>query len=212
MYLEETLSIGKRVEVASSILLVHSLSSELLGNHVAHDAHHSRTAIVDLNIELAGLLLGVEDVATEVANAVITVVLGGREPCELNEANEGDDLGKASGGDSEDTVNTSRDVGELKVVGGGDVSIEDNVVVVDNGTNNGGHCNTTVLALDSTTALEGLRLRVEPSEGIKDTKGLSDTKLNRLGGSISVQWRGSSSGSRKKKTEKRNVELWKACV
>ena len=89
--------------------------------------------------------------------------------------------------DGADAVNTGGDVGELEVTRLGKVAIEDNVVVVDNGTNNGGHCNTTVLALDSTTALEGLRLRVEPSEGIKDTKGLSDTKLNRLGGSISVQ-------------------------
>jgi len=164
--------------VAGSILLVHSLSSELLGNHVAHDAHHSSTAVVDLNIELAGLLLGVEDVATEVANAVITVVLGGGEPCELNEANEGDDLGKAGGGNGEDAVNTSGDVGELKVVGGGDVSIEDNVVVVDNGTDDGSHSNAAVLALDSTTALKSLRLRVEPSEGIEDAKGFSDTELS----------------------------------
>ena len=175
--LEETLSISKRVEVASSVLLVHGLSSELLSDHVAHDAHHGSAAVVDLNIELAGLLLGIEDVAAEVANTVITVVLGGREPRELNEAEEGDDLGKTGGGDGENTVDTSGDVGELKVVGGGDVSIENNVVVVDNGADDSSHCNTAVLALDSTTALEGLRLGVKPSEGIKNAKGLSNTKL-----------------------------------
>ena len=175
--LEETLSISKRVEVAGSVLLVHGLSSELLCDHVAHDAHHSSTAVVELNIELAGLLLGVEDVAAEIANAVITVVLGGREPCKLNESEESDDLGKTGGGDGENTVDASGDVGELKVVGGGDVSIENNVVVVDNGADDSSHCNTAVLALDRTTALEGLGLRVKPSKRIKNTKRLSYTKL-----------------------------------
>ena len=164
--------------MSSSVLLVHGLSSELLSDHVAHDAHHSSTAVVDLNIELAGLLLGVEDVATEVANTVITVVLGGWEPCELNEADKGNDLGKTGGRDGENAVDASGDVGELKVVGGGEVSIENNVVVVDNGTDDGSHCNTAVLALDSTTALEGLRLGVEPSKGVEDTKGLSNTELS----------------------------------
>ena len=175
--LEDTLSISKRVEVTGSVLLVHGLSSELFCNHVAHDAHHSSTAVVELNIQLASLLLGVEDVAAEVANTVITVVLGGREPCELNEAEEGDDLGKTSGGDGENTIDASGDVGELQVVGGGDVSIENNVVVVDNSADDSSHCNTAVLALDSTTALEGLRLRVKPSKRVKNTKGLSNTKL-----------------------------------
>ena len=175
--LEETLSIGKRVEVASSVLLVHGLSSELLCDHVAHDAHHSSAAIVQLNIELASLLLGVEDVTTEVANTVITVVLRGREPCELDKAEESNDLGKTGGGNGENSVDASGDVGELQVVGGRDVSIKNNVVVVNNGADDSSHCNTAVLALDSATALEGLGLRVEPSKGIENTKRLGNTKL-----------------------------------
>ena len=86
-------------------------------------------------------------------------------------------MNKAGGGDGENTVDASGDVGELKVVGGGDVSIENNVVVVDNGADDSSHCNTAVLALDRTAALEGLGLRVKPSKRIKNTKRLSYTKL-----------------------------------
>ena len=63
-------------------------------DHDAKDAHHSGTAVVELNIELAGLLLGVLDVVTEVTNTVVTVVLGGGHPGELNKSEEGKDLEK----------------------------------------------------------------------------------------------------------------------
>ena len=51
------------------------------------------------------------------------------------------------------------------------------MVVVDNVSNDGSHGNATVLALDGTTALEGLRLGFHPSERVKDTKGLGGSKL-----------------------------------
>jgi len=153
------------------------LSSELLSNHVTHDTHHSSTAVVKFGIELAGLLLWVLDVGTEVTNSVVSVVLGSWEPGELDESHEGDDLGKTSGGDSEKSINTGGDIRELKVVGWGDVSVVDNVVVVDDGSNNGSHGNTSVLALNGTTTLEGLRLGLHPSERIENTKGLSGSKL-----------------------------------
>lgn len=163
--------------MAGTVLLVHSLSSELLNNHVAHDAQHSGTAIVELGIKLAGLLLGIEDVAAEVSAAVVTVVLGSGEPGELNESNDKDDLGKASGGDREESVKSGGDVGELKVVGRGDVAIEHNVVVVDDGTNDGSHRNASVLALDGTATLEVLWLSVHPSERIEDAEGLGGADL-----------------------------------
>ena len=82
--------------MAGGVLLVHGLASEDLSDHVAHDAHHSGTAVVDLNIELAGLVLRVKDVRAEVSDAVVTVVLGGGHPGELNKSEEGEDLEKTS--------------------------------------------------------------------------------------------------------------------
>ena len=104
------------------------------------------------------LLLGVLDVGTEVSDAVVTVVLGGGHPGELDEAADGDDLGEAGGGDGEESSDSGGDVGELEVVGGGDVPVEDDVVVVDDGSDNGHHSNAAVLPLDGTAALEGLGL------------------------------------------------------
>jgi hypothetical protein len=153
------------------------LASDLLGNHVSHDIHHSSTSVVELGVELAGLLYGVKDIATEVTDSVVTIVLGCHPPCNLDETNESKDLGKSCTWDSEDSVNTSGDIRKLQVVGGGDVSIEDNVVVVDDATNNGSHGNTSMLALDSTTAFEGLWFSHHPAKRIEDTKGLGSTKL-----------------------------------
>ena len=146
-------------------------------DHDTHDAHHGGTAVVHLGIELAGLLLGVLNVVTEPSDSVVTVVLGSGEPGELNESNDKDDLGKASGGDREESVKSGGDVGELKVVGRGDVAIEHNVVVVDDGTNDGSHRNASVLALDGTATLEVLWLSVHPSERIEDAEGLGGADL-----------------------------------
>ena len=153
-------------------------------DHDAKDAHHSGTAVVELNIELAGLLLGVLDVSAEVADAVVTVVLGGGHPGELDKGEEGEDLGKTGGGDGADAVNTVGDVGELKVGGGGKVSVELDVVVVDDGAEDGSHGDAAVLALDGTTTLEGLGLGLEPAEGIVDAEGLGDTELELRDGEV----------------------------
>jgi hypothetical protein len=175
--LEDTLAITEGGDVSGSVLLVHSLAGELFSNHVSEDSHHSSSAVVQLNIELAGLLFGVGDLASEPTNSVVSVVLGGRQPGQLNKGNEEEDLGKSSGGDGGNTGHTSGDIGELQVVGWGQVSIEYVVVVVDDASNNGGHSNTSVLALNSTTTLEGLGFRFEPSKRIENTKGLGDSKL-----------------------------------
>ena len=153
-------------------------------DHDAKDAHHSGTAVVELNIELAGLLLGVLDVSAEVSDAVVTVVLGGGHPGELDKGEEGEDLGETGGGDGADAVNTVGDVGELEVGGGGKVSVELDVVVVDDGAEDGSHGDAAVLALDGTTTLEGLGLSLEPAEGIVDAEGLGDTELELRDGEV----------------------------
>ncbi len=163
--------------MSSRVLLVHSLSSDALGNHVTHDSHHSSTSVVKLSIELASLLLRVLDVVSEPSNSVVSVVLGSRHPCKLNKSEEEEDLEESSGRDSADSVNSGRDVGELKVGGRGKVSVEGDVVVVDDGSYNSSHSNTSVLALNSTTALEVLRLSVEPSERVVNSKGSGSSKL-----------------------------------
>ena len=175
--LEDTLAISEGGDVSSSILLVHSLAGKNLSNHVTHDSHHSGTAVVQLNIKLAGLLLRILDVSSEVSNTVVSIVLGGRHPCKLNKGEESKDLEKTGSGDSTDSVNSGGNIRELKVSRRAEVSIEYNVVVVNNGSNNGSHGNTSVLALNSTTTLEGLRLSLEPSKRIVNTKRLSNSKL-----------------------------------
>ena len=163
--------------MAGGVLLVHGLASELLGNHVTDDTKHGSTSVVQLNVELAGLLFRISNVGSEVSDSVVSVVLGGRHPGELDKGEEGQDLGKSGRRDGEDSSNSGRDVGELQVVGRRDVSIEDNVVVVDDGSDDGSHGNTSVLTFDGTTTFEGLRLGLEPSKRIVDSKRLSDTEF-----------------------------------
>ena len=163
--------------MARGVLLVHGLASKNLSNHVTHDTHLGGTAVVKLNVQLAGLLSGVLDISSEVANTVVSRVVGGRHPGKLNKSEEGKDLGKTGGGDGADSINTSWDVGELKVVGWGKVSIEYDVVVVNDGSNNGHHGNTAVLALYGTAALEGLRLGFKPAKRVEYTKGLRCTQF-----------------------------------
>ena len=163
--------------MSGSVLLVHGLSGQLLGNHVSKDTHLGGTAVVELYVQLAGLFFGVSDVGTEVTNTVVSIVLGGRHPGQFDKGEEGEDLRKSGSGDSSDTVSSGWDVRELQVVGGGQVSIEDDVVVVDNHTNNSSHGNTSVLALDGSATFEGLGLSLQPSQRIVDTKGFGDSEL-----------------------------------
>mmetsp|Transcript_18016 Transcript_18016/g.37498 ORF Transcript_18016/g.37498 Transcript_18016/m.37498 type:complete len:226 (+) Transcript_18016:103-780(+) len=192
--------------------LSEGLSSGSLSDHVSKDGKHGSTAVVELDVELAGLDLLVNDVLSEPSDAVVSVVLGSRHPGELNESKKGEDLGKSSRRDlgeaSEDlSANAgSVNVGELEVLGLGDVSVEDDAVGVDNLSDKGSHANTSVLALDGTAALESLRLRVEPSKRIVDTEGLSDTELKLVdlegGGGLGRRGRGKSSSRGNKGSEK----------
>ena len=72
------------------------------------------------------------------------------------------------------------EIPDLKVSRRGKISVENNVVVVKNGSYNSSHSSTSMLKLNSTTTLESLRLRVlKPSKRILSSKGLSYTKLDR---------------------------------
>jgi hypothetical protein len=208
-FLEDTLAITEGGDVSSGVLLVHGLAGELFGNHVSEDTHLGGSAVVQFNIELAGLLFGVLDVGSKVTNSVVSVVLGCRHPCQLNKSEEGKDLGKSGGGDGTDTIGTGGDIRELQVVGWGKVSIEDDVVVVGDDTNNGSHGDTSVLALDGTTAFEGLGLGLEPSKRIVETKGLGDTKfeLTDLKGRGSLGGLGRGEGGGRSGEEGGNSEL-----
>ena len=100
-------------------------------DHDTHDAHHGGTAVVHLGIELAGLLLGVLNIVTEPSDAVVTVVLGGGHPGELDESEEEEDLEETSGGDGADAVDAVGDVGELELLRQREVSRELDVRVVE---------------------------------------------------------------------------------
>mmetsp|Transcript_9496 Transcript_9496/g.21793 ORF Transcript_9496/g.21793 Transcript_9496/m.21793 type:complete len:262 (-) Transcript_9496:48-833(-) len=163
-------------DVSSGVLFVHGLSSKAFSNHVSKDSHHGGTSVVQLNIQLADLVFRSE-VGSEVANTVVSIVLGGRHPCKFDQSEEKEDLPESSSGDGTNPVNTGGDVGELEVGGWRKVSIKDNVVVVDDVSNNGSHGNTSVLTFDSTTALELLRLGVEPSERIVHSERFGHTQL-----------------------------------
>ena len=163
--------------MASGILLVHGLPCDLFGDHVSDNAHHSGTSVVDLSVQLAGLFSWVKDVSSEVTDSVVPIVLRSGPPSDLNETDESKDLGKSSIWDTEDTINSSRNIRELQVIGWRDVSIENNVVIVDDAPDDSRHGNTSVLTFDSSAAFEGLGLSFDPSKRIEHTKGLSSTNL-----------------------------------
>ncbi len=184
--------------MTGGVLLVHGLSSDALSNHISHDSHHCGTSVVKLGIELTGLLLGVLDVISEPTNSVVSIVLGGRHPGELNKGEEEKDLKKSGGGDGADSVNSSGDIRELKVGRGGKVSIEGDVVVVYDGSYHGSHGNTSVLTLNSTTTLEVLWFSIEPSKRIVYSKRSGGSKLElihiKFGGNLGGRSRGECGG------------------
>ena len=75
------------------------LSGGGLSDHVAEDGEHGGAAVVQLDVQLAGLDLIIDDVLSEPSDTVVAGVVVGREPGELDEAHEGEDLGESSGGD-----------------------------------------------------------------------------------------------------------------
>ena len=161
----------------------HGLASGGFGDHFSENTKHGGTSVVEFDVQLTGLEFRVFDVFSEPANSVVSVVLGGRQPGELDESHKGEDLDKSGSRDvGKSSKNLSSnagrvDVGELKVGGLGDVSVENDSVSVDDLSDAGNHANTSVLALDGTTAFEVLWFSVQPSKRIVDTKRFGDTKL-----------------------------------
>ena len=162
--------------MSGRVLFVHSLSGHDFDNHVTHNSHHSGTSIVDLGIKLSGLFFGVE-VLSEPSNSVVTVVLGSRHPCEFDKSEKCKNLEESGVGDGADSVNSGGDIREFEVLRRGKVSIENNVVVVDDNSNNSGHGNTSVLSLDGSATFEGLGLGFEPSKRIVNSERSGDSDL-----------------------------------
>mmetsp|Transcript_21347 Transcript_21347/g.59345 ORF Transcript_21347/g.59345 Transcript_21347/m.59345 type:complete len:228 (-) Transcript_21347:59-742(-) len=177
--LEESLSVTEWRPVSGCGLLVQVLAGEDLLDEDSGDCGHGSTSVVELGVLLADLLawllLPVVDLSE--SDTVVSVELGCWPPGELDESCDEDDLGESGGWDLEESSDTAVDVGELDVVGWGKVSIEGPLVVVDESSEHGHHGDASVLALDGTTALEGLWLSLQPSKWIEDTEWLSDTKL-----------------------------------
>ena len=198
--------------MSSGVLFVHGLSGHAFNNHVTQDTHHGGTSVIDFSIQLAGLFFGVQ-VLSEPTNTVVSVVLGRRHPGEFDKGEEEEDLQKSGVGDGADSVNTSGDVGELEVLRRRKVSIEGDVVVVDNNTDNGSHGHTAVLALDGSATFERFWFSFEPSERIIDTKRSGNTDLELIyvqgSGSLSLLGRGEGGGGTSE--EGGNSELHFVC-
>ena len=159
------------------------LASACLSDHVSKHSKHGSTSIVELDIKLACLEFRIGNVLTEPTNPVVSIVLGGRHPCELNKCEEEKKLEKSSrrdGRDSSEDLSTnarSVDIREFDILGLGNVSVENNAIGMDNLSNQRHHADTSMFALNGTATLKGFGLSVEPSKGIVDTKGLSDSEL-----------------------------------
>merc|ERR1712060_18754 len=115
--LENTRTITERRDVSSSILFIHGLSSELFSNHITYYTQHSSTTVVKFYIKLTCFLFRVFNVRTKVTNTIVTIILGCRHPGEFDKSKHSQDLSKTSGWNSENSIDTSRNVSKLKVVG-----------------------------------------------------------------------------------------------
>ena len=154
-------------------------SSEFLMDHESEDSHHGGTAVVQLDGALGQLGLLVEGVPAEVDGAVAEVadefVLASDvlHDSELEEANEGENLGKAGRGDgirSEEGGNAAGVGGEgmSRVV---DVSREVDAAAGHDLAKEGELADASVLELDEAEAVESLLVGViEQAEGIEEAK------------------------------------------
>ena len=207
-HLEETLAIAEGVEVGGGGLLSKGLTSDDLMSDGADDASHGGAAVVELGVALTKLALRLllPVVPGADADAVVSVKLGGGPPGELDEAADKEDLEEASGGDLEEAADTRIDVGELEILGFGQVSVEDNEVIVDEGSGHGHHGNTAVLALDGAVADEGILIS-DVTEGVEEAEGGDGTELlvklggGKGGGGLAGGGRGEGGGGAGEKGE-----------
>ena len=172
-------------------LLSKALPSDNFVNEGSKDGHHSGTSVVKLGVLLANFLggLGFPVVQGSKPYTVVAIKLGGRPPGKFNKPADKDDLKKTCRWNLEKTSDSGVNVGELKVLGWGKVSIEGPVVVVHKGTQHGHHGNTSVLAFNGTVANE-LILVGDVSQRIEESKRSSGTNF-----SLSDHVQGSRGGS-----------------
>ena len=136
--------------MSSSGLFGKVLSSNNFLYEDSGNSHHSSTAVVKLGVLLTEFLgrffIPVVDVSKP--DAVVSVKLGGGPPGKFYKSANKKDLKKSSSWELEKSSNSSVDIREFEVVGGGNVSVEDPVIVVYKGSGHGYHSNTAVLALN----------------------------------------------------------------
>jgi hypothetical protein len=151
-------------------------------NHQSEDTHLGGTSIVQFDSTLLKLDFRFEGVPA-VVDGSVTEVTGEFSSGDvlhdgnLQESDEGDDLGKASLGKGVQCLVSAGDVreGGARVVDGArktDSGLSDEV------SNNGKHADTSVLELDETQAVElGLVTVGDKAKGIEETKRSSGTEV-----------------------------------
>ena len=154
-------------------------SSEFLMDHESEDSHHGGTTVVQLDGTLGQLGLLVEGVPAEVDGAVAEVadefVLASDvlHDSELEESNEGENLGKAGRGDG---IRAEEGGNAVGVGGEGMSRVVDVAREVDAGAGHdlakeGELADPSVLELDEAEAVESLLVGViEQAEGIEEAE------------------------------------------
>ena len=177
-------------------MLSESLSLDAFLDHSSQDSQLSGTSVVQFNVELVGKLLSLQGLS-EVSGSVVSGVVGSRPSDGLHEANSEQDLEKAERWDGTDSINTVRDGRERNGSIKGDGAREFDSGVVDKGSDDCHHGNTSVLALNGTTTLESLGLGLEVSKRVENSERLggSDLELVDLKGTGSASILGRSEGS-----------------
>lgn len=160
-----------------------------------------KRSLVDLSIQLAGLFFVVQ-IFSEPSNTVHASSTRAKK----KRICKSPALGMARIPST--PVGTSEN---LRFCGGGKVSIESDMVIVDNHTYNSSHGNTSVLAFDSSATLEGLGLSFEPIKRIINTKRGGDTDLEFIyvqgSGGRSLLGRGEGSGGTSKEGGKSELHF-----
>mmetsp|Transcript_28964 Transcript_28964/g.63813 ORF Transcript_28964/g.63813 Transcript_28964/m.63813 type:complete len:220 (-) Transcript_28964:44-703(-) len=187
-------------------------ASELLVHHKAKDAHHSGTAIVELDATLLELGLLIKGIPTEVKGAVAEITgelsLSGNilHDGKLKSANEENDLNEAALRDGVRTSDGSPTVGKgvegvtgvVNVTGKVDAGTGDDLA------KEGKLTDTSVLDLDVTKAVETLLVGIlKKAKRIEETKRGLNSKLTlegvEGGGGLANLGRGEGGGRTSKK-------------
>lgn len=162
--------------------------------------------VVELSVLLTELLCRLLFPVVDLSepDTIVTIKLGGRPPGKLNQTREENDLEKTGRRDLEKPSDTIVNISELQVLGRGEVSIESPVVVVDECSEHGHHCDASVLALNSTVA-EELGVIRDVSKRIEESKRGDSSSLSSLekssGGSLRRK------NKRVNNSERKNVSL-----